>query len=88
MKEVILLRRSIRILDKEINTIQWFGSPLDKHHSFKRYKKNKTYHPLSLSKYSFEYLLNHKKVMFFEKQILKHLKLFQKNGLIDKLRKE
>ena len=62
-------------LDKEINTIQWFGSPLDKHHSFKRYtKKNKTYHPLSLSKYSFEYLLNHKKVIFFEKQILKHLR--------------
>lgn len=63
-------------LDKEINTIQWFGSPLDKHHSFKRYtKKNKMYHPLSLSKYSFEYLLNHKKAIFFEKQILKHLRL-------------
>ena len=29
-------------LNKEINTIQWLGSPLDKHHSFKRYiKKNK-----------------------------------------------
>lgn len=62
-------------LKKKINTIQWLGSPLDNHHSFKRYiKNNKENHPLSLSKKSFRYLLNHSKVNFFEQKMMYHLK--------------
>ena len=63
-------------LKNKVNTIQWFGSPLDMHHSYKRYtEKNKKFHPLSLSEYSFKYLMNHKDVDVFEKKIVKHLEL-------------
>ncbi len=62
-------------LQKKINTVQWLGSPLDNHHSFKRYiKNNKDYHPLTLSKKSFKYLLNHPKVKTFEQNMMSHLK--------------
>lgn len=61
-------------LKNKVNTVQWFGSPLDNHHSYKRYiESNKDYHPLSLSNKSFKYLLNHKRANFFEKQVLSHL---------------
>ena len=61
-------------IKKKINTIQWFGSPLDDHHSFKRYNQhNKQCHPLTLSDQSFNDLLSHKSVNLFNRDVLKYL---------------
>ena len=63
-------------LKNKINTVQWFGSPLDMHHSYKRYiEKNKNFHPLSLSQDSFEDLMNHKNVDMMGNNIIEHLRL-------------
>jgi len=61
-------------IKKNVNTIQWFGSPLEDHHSFKRYnQKNNECHPLTLSHQSFNDLLSHKSAHLFDRDILKYL---------------
>ena len=62
-------------LKKKIKCIQWFGSPLENHHSFKSYNwSNRKFHPLSLEKDSFRMLLKSSKCRSFQKYLMEHLK--------------
>ena len=62
-------------LKNNIKCIQWFGSPIDKYHSFKCYNWNmRHHHPLKLCKSTIKKLLLADKKMEISSKIMVHLK--------------